>query len=92
MLSQEVFNQLSLLYPNVPTYDTSVKSMIEQGTPVLPTDEQFYDNDTPIHIYKSFDFNSMSIDPSVLKSSMNYVEPSPVNSQPVTPPADVVQA
>ena len=77
------FLMLNMLYPNVKDYDTSVESMIESGSPVLPTEEQFYDNDTPIHIYKSFDFKNMPVDPSAVKASMNYVEPSPVNSAPV---------
>lgn len=81
LLEQSVYNQLQLLYPNVPDYDTSVKSMIESSTPVLPTEEQYYDNETPIHIYKSFDFKNMPVDPSQIKSSMHYVEPVP------TPPA-----
>lgn len=83
LLDSGVFLALNMLYPNVKDYDTSVESMIESGSPVLPTEEQFYDNDTPIHIYKSFDFKNMPVDPSAIKASMNYVEPSPVNSAPV---------
>lgn len=71
---------LNLIFPIVANYDTSVKSMIESGTPVLPTEEQFYDNDTPIHIYKSFDFKNMSMDPSALERSRNYVA-SPEHSE-----------
>ena len=82
LLSQPVYNQLQLLYPNVPDYDTSVKSMIESSTPVLPTEEQYYDNETPIHIFKSFDFKNMPVDPSQIKSSMNYVPPVPIPSAP----------
>ena len=82
LLEQSVFNQLQLLYPNVPDYDTSVKSMIESSTPVLPTEEQYYDNETPIHIFKSFDFKNMPVDPSQIKSSMNYVPPVPTPSAP----------
>lgn len=82
LLEQSVFNQLQLLYPNVPDYDTSVKSMIESSTPVLPTEEQYYDNETPIHIFKSFDFKNMPVDPSQIKSSMNYVPPVPTPSVP----------
>lgn len=88
LLSQPVYNQLQLLYPNVPDYDTSVKSMIESSTPVLPTEEQYYDNETPIHIYKSFDFKNMSLDPSQIKSSMQYVEPVPTPSAPSAPVAE----
>lgn len=74
---------LNLIFPIVANYDTSVKSMIESGTPVLPTEEQFYDNETPIHIYKSFDFKNMSMDPSALERSRNYVAPTPEPSQSV---------
>ena len=88
LLSQPVYNQLQLLYPNVPDYDTSVKSMIESSTPVLPTEEQYYDNETPIHIFKSFDFKNMPVDPSQIKSSMQYVPPVPTPSAPAAAAAE----
>lgn len=92
LLEQSVYNQLQLLYPNVPDYDTSVKSMIESSTPVLPTEEQYYDNETPIHIFKSFDFKNMPVDPSQIKSSMQYVPPVPTPSAPAAASAETQQS
>lgn len=87
LMDNATFLMLNMLYPNVKDYDTSVESMIESGSPVLPTEEQYYDNDTPIHIYKSFDFKNMPVDPSAVKASMQYVEPSPA---PAPAPASAV--
>lgn len=92
LLEQSVYNQLQLLYPNVPDYDTSVKSMIESSVPVLPTEEQYYDNETPIHIFKSFDFKNMPVDPSQIKSSMQYVPPVPTPSAPAAAVAETQQS
>lgn len=73
----------ALMCPDVPVRDTSVKTLMETSQPVLPLEEQYYDNDTPIHIYKSFDFNNMPMDPSALIHARNYVEPIPQSSAPV---------
>lgn len=70
-------NFAALTMPNVPVYDTSVKHMIESQTPVLPLEDQYYDNETPIHIYKDFDFKNMPLDPSALAHARNYVPPIP---------------
>lgn len=72
----------SLMCPDVPVRDTSVKTLMETSQPVLPLEEQYYDSDTPIHIYKSFDFKNMPMDPSALIHARNYVEP---NLQPSDP-------
>lgn len=87
----------ALMCPDVPVRDTSVKTLMETSQPVLPLEEQYYDNDTPIHIYKSFDFKNMPMDPSALNHARNYVEPSsqpsaPVGAQEVVnQPSNVVQ-
>lgn len=76
-----------ILFPVVPVVDTSVKSMIEQGTPVAPVESQFFDQESPLHIFKSFDFKNMVKDPHALNHARSYVpqkDPAPVQS-PVTP-------
>lgn len=81
--SRDFRNFVALYMPSVPIVDTSVKTLMQTSTPVLPLDEQYYDNDTPIHIYKSFDFKNMPMDPSALNHARNYVEPSAVPDNPV---------
>lgn len=81
----------NILFPVVPIVDTSVKSMIEQGTPVAPVESQFLDQESPLHIFKSFDFKNMPKDPHALNNARSYVPPvkdtvpvqTPVNAQPV---------
>lgn len=76
---------LNILFPVVPVIDTSVKAMLEQGTPVAPIESQFFDQETPLHIYKSFDFNNMPKDPHALNAARNYKPSDPVPAQqPVT--------
>ena len=95
--SQDFRNFAALMIPDVPVYDTSVKNLMQSQQPVLPMEEQFYDNDTPIHIYKSFDFKNMPMDPNALSHARNYVAPvpnptNPVVSQPVAnAPENAVQ-
>ena len=81
--NQDVRIFSSLMCPEVPVRDTSVKTLMETSQPVLPLEEQFYDSDTPIHIYKSFDFKNMPMDPSALNHARNYVEPTPQPAAPV---------
>lgn len=93
--SRDFRNFASLFMPEVPIVDTSVKTLMQTSTPVLPLEEQFYDNDTPIHIYKSFDFKNMPLDPSALQHARNYVAPfsapeNPQISQPVVNQPDNV--
>ena len=72
----------SMYMPDVPVRDTSVKTLMETSQPVLPMEEQYYDNDTPIHIYKSFDFKNMPMDPSALHHARSFVAP---QAQPAAP-------
>lgn len=81
--NQDVRIFSSLMCPDVPVRDTSVKTLMETSQPVLPLEEQYYDSDTPIHIYKSFDFKNMPMDPSAIIHARNYVEPSAQPSDPV---------
>lgn len=81
--NSEFRSYAALMIPQVTVYDTSVKNLMQTSQPVLPLEEQFYDNDTPIHIYKSFDFKNMPMDPSALNHARNYVEPTPQPSAPV---------
>lgn len=81
--SRDFRNFASMYMPEVPIVDTSVKTLMQTSTPVLPLEEQYYDNDTPIHIYKSFDFKNMPMDPSALLHARNYVAPSPAPENPV---------
>lgn len=81
--SRDFRNFAAMYMPDVPVVDTSVKTLMQSSTPVLPLEEQFYDNDTPIHIYKSFDFKNMPMDPSALAHARNYVAPTPEPENPV---------
>lgn len=81
--SRDFRNFAAMYMPDVPVVDTSVKTLMQTSTPVLPLEEQFYDNDTPIHIYKSFDFKNMPMDPSALAHARNYVAPTPAPENPV---------
>lgn len=95
--NQDVKIFSAFMCPDVPVRDTSVKTLMETSQPVLPLEEQYYDNDVPIHIYKSFDFKNMPMDPSALNHARNYVEPTPQPSAPiaaqevVNQPSNVVQ-
>lgn len=94
--SQDFRNFVAMVMPDVPVYDTSVKNLMQTSQPVLPMEEQFYDNDTPIHIYKSFDFKNMPMDPGALSHARNYVAPvpepiNPVAAQPVVNAPENVQ-
>lgn len=77
--------KLSILFPIVPVIDTSVKSMLEQGTPVAPIESQYFDQETPLHIYKSFDFKNMPKDPHAINAARSYKQPAPPVETPVTP-------
>lgn len=97
LVNQDVKIFSALMCPDVPVRDTSVKTLMETSQPVLPMEEQFYDSDIPIHIYKSFDFKNMPMDPSALNHARNYVEPVSQPSAPVVAqevvnqPSNVVQ-
>lgn len=71
----------NILFPSVPVIDTSVKAMLEQGTPVSPIESQFFDQESPLHIYKSFDFNNMPKDPHALNAARNFKPSEPVPAQ-----------
>lgn len=75
-----------ILFPQVPVVDTSVKSMIEQGTPVAPVESQFMDQESPLHIFKSFDFKNMPKDPHALNIARSYVPPATQDPAPVQSP------
>lgn len=76
----------NILFPVVPIVDTSVKSMIEQGTPVAPVESQFLDQESPLHIFRSFDFKNMPKDPHALNNARRYTPPKPVEpAQPAAP-------
>lgn len=75
-----------ILFPQVPVVDTSVKSMIEQGTPVAPVESQFMDQESPLHIFKSFDFKNMPKDPHALNNARSYVPPATKDPAPVQTP------
>lgn len=77
----------NILFPSVPVVDTSVQSMLEQGTPVAPVESQYFDTETPLHIFKSFDFKNMPKDPHAIKQAQKYVPPAP--SEPI-PQANVI--
>ena len=77
----------NILFPVIPVVDTSVKSMIEQGTPVSPVESQFLDQESPLHIYRSFDFKNLPKDPHALNHARSYVPPAPSKeSAPVQSP------
>lgn len=75
-----IHESYNILFPSIPYVDTSVKSMLEQGTPSLPLDAQFLDQESALHIYKSFDLNNIAKDPTQLKHARNF-KPS-VETQP----------